>query len=240
MIKKLTRVEPEPPWSFYGALGAFVAMFFAIIIGTTIAEISLSDSPTTIITGWSIGMVLTIIFVMISRHMRSVTDAEALKIGPTKVRLGVIFVFAISIAVTYDLISWAIIDKQIITATELATFSQRDALSISNWVMAALFMVILQPIGEGLVLRGMLFPAVRTAFGAWGGLTLTAIFHTGFHFAAYPPDAFDNPFWYGIIMPFLIGLFIAGVRAHTGSTRAAIIAHAGFGLFAIAKVLTLG
>lgn len=85
-----------------------------------------------------------------------------------------------------------------------------------------------------------MFPAVRTAFGAWGGLALAAIFHAGFHFAAYPADALGNPFWYGIIMPFFIGLFIVGVRAHTGSTRAAIIAHAGFGLFAIAKVLTLG
>jgi MFS-type transporter involved in bile tolerance (Atg22 family) len=48
-----------------------------------------------------------------------------------------------------------------------------------------------------------------------------------------------NNTWHLFIAPFLIGLFMSAVRAYTRSTRAAIVAHVGFGLFALLKLLAV-
>ncbi len=45
--------------------------------------------------------------------------------------------------------------------------------------------------------------------------------------------------WYGLILPMLSGLVFGAVRAGTGSTLAAIAAHAAFGLFALLKLLVI-
>ena len=62
-----------------------------------------------------------------------------------------------------------------------------------------------------------------------------------FHLLTYPPNYLGfsglTPIWYGLMLPFLDGLIISAVRAHTGSTRSAVAAHLAFGLFAIVKVL---
>jgi hypothetical protein len=69
---------------------------------------------------------------------------------------------------------------------------------------------------------------------------MCAGFHAVFHFAAYPPPVTDDNgilIWFGLILPFLSGLFITGVRAYTGNTRASIVAQAGVGAFVIIKLL---
>ena len=52
----------------------------------------------------------------------------------------------------------------------------------------------------------------------------------GKHFCVYALSA---------VLPLLAALVITGVRAYTGSTRAAFMVHAGIGLFAVLKVLVL-
>jgi membrane protease YdiL (CAAX protease family) len=76
--------------------------------------------------------------------------------------------------------------------------------------------------------------------GAWPGYILSAILYAVFHLLSFPPAGSDfNGLWYGQILPFVAGLIFGAVRLYTGSTRAAILAHVGFGLFAIVKMLTL-
>jgi len=101
-------------------------------------------------------------------------------------------------------------------------------------------MVFAQPIGEELVFRGVLFPSLRMIFGGWGGLLVNALVYTAFHAAIYTANTVANgstALWVSIGIPILHGLIFAAFRAYTGSTRAAIVAHAMFGLFAIVKLL---
>lgn len=238
MIKRLTRTEPEPPWSALAAIGAIFAMFAALLIGTTIAQSLLEESPQALMTGWSIGMILAILFVMVTRR-RSADDMLALRIGGTKASLPLIALWGLGFAILLDLISALIIGNQTLATAELLNFTRADV-GLSGWLIALIFMVGLQPIGEELVFRGLLFPTLRSSLGPWAGLMLSAAFHAMFHFIAYPPSPENQTIllWYGLILPFLDALVFASIRAMTGSTRAAMVAHAAFGLFAVVKVFT--
>lgn len=241
MLRQLSRPEAPPPWSFTGALGALIAMFASMVIGSTLAGTLLADSPTVLLTGWSIGAVLTMLFVMAGYHRQSAEHAAALRLGQTKARLPLVLLFALGMAITFDLLSQIVTGDFSLTAPELATLRGADV-TVFGWLIALLFMVVLQPIAEEMVLRGLLFPALRTTTGIWTGFVLCAALHAVFHFVAYPPTTGDQTVlvWYGLTLPFLIALVITAVRAYTGSTRASIVAHAAFGLFAVLKLLVIG
>ncbi len=239
MIRKLSRPEPQPPWSFPGAIAAIIAMFAALVIGTTLAQTVLDDSPAALLTGWSVGMILTVAFVLITRR-RTPEDERALAIGPTRSRLPIVLLFGLGAGIALDLVSQAVTGEFNLASSELLTLSAEGA-TIAGWVIAFLFMGLLQPVGEELVFRGMLYPAVRHVLGTWSTLLMVAGFHAAFHFAAYTPVADDRTIfvWYGFVLPLLDALVITGVRAYTGSTRSAIMAHAGIGLFMVLKVLVV-
>lgn len=239
MIKKLSRPEPQPPWSFPGAVAAIIAMFAALVIGTTVGQTLLGDSPAALLTGWSIGMILTALFVLVTRR-RTSEGERALGIGPTRSRLPIVLLFGIAVGIALDLVSQVVTGEFNLASSELLTLSA-EGTTLAGWIIAFLFMGLLQPAGEELVFRGMLYPAVRHVLGIWSTLLMVAGFHAAFHFAAYTPISDDRTIivWYGFVLPLLAALVITGVRAYTGSTRAAFMVHAGIGLFAVLKVLVL-
>jgi membrane protease YdiL (CAAX protease family) len=249
MLKRLARPEAEPPWSFYGAIMAMAGLFIAVVIGATIAQIVLGDSPSTPVAGWTIGAVLATVFVLVSRRS-SAAEMSAMRIDPadTPRRLPILILLCIGLAVTFDL-AGQIVTGDFWPAPELLGFfdltAQNELLyrdvSIAGWVIAFVFLVLMQPLAEELVFRGVTFPSLRSAFGPWTGLVLCAGFYAAFHLLAYPPPRPDDftQLWYGLLLPFLDGLVFSSVRAYTGSTRAAIVAHAAFGLFAVLKAITL-
>lgn len=248
MLKRLARSETAPPWSLFAGLSALFALFLAIIIGSTVAQQFLGDDPITLLVGWSAGAMLGIIFVLTSRR-RTEEDVAALRIeADADIRLPLIALFCVGMAVTFDVIGLGLTGN-FWTAPELFpyfTIGQDNSitaldLSIIAWLIALIFMVILQPIAEELVLRGVLYPSLRESLGAWMAILMSAVFHTLFHTLVYlsiAPTDFTR-IWYAIAIPFLDALVITCVRAYTGSTRAAIVAHAAFGAFAVLKAFTL-
>ncbi|GAB4514289.1 MAG: hypothetical protein OHK0046_16150 [Anaerolineae bacterium] len=224
-----------PPWGMAAALGAIFAMLISLIIGTVLADVLLGSTPEAFMTGWAIGMVLTIFFVLFTRQ----NDQAALRLGATRARLPLVLLGMIGVAAALDLLSAIVTGNQTLAAAELLNFS-RSEVNFFGWLVAFLFLVILQPIGEELVFRGMAYPALRAAAGRGLALVLCAGFHAMFHFIAYPPSPENRTIllWYGLVLPFLDALIFTQVRASTGSTRAAIVAHAAFGLFALLKVFT--
>lgn len=238
MLKRFARPEPAPPWGVLTAIGAVLAMFAAIILGTVIADSVLESSPEALMTGWAIGMVLTILFVAVTRR-RTEDDFRALRLRPSRAPLLLLLLGMIGVAVALDLLSAIITGDQTLATAELLNFSRAEV-GFFGWMIAFLFLVVLQPVAEELVFRGVLFPALRTGLGIWTGFFVCAGFHAVFHFAAYPPTPENQTIllWYGLLLPFLDALVFTGVRAATGSTRAAIVAHAAFGLFALLKVYT--
>lgn len=242
MFKRMARMEAAPPWGFLAALGALAAMFLTIVLGTALAQAVLgeTESPSTIMTGWAIGAVLAISFVLVSRQRRSPQDAVALRLDQVPRTLPVLLLFSVGMAILYDLIGWLVAGDQTLAASELINFN-RDQIDTFGWLIALIYMGGLQPAADELVLRGMLFPSLRSVLGPRTGILLCAGFHAAFHFAAFPPPGDDRAIalWFGFGLPLLDGLFFCGVRAHTQSTRAAIFAHAMVGIFRVLKVFAL-
>lgn len=247
MLRKLSLSEPAPPWTFMSAITAMLAFFAALVIGTTLAQAVLdADAPGTALAGWILGALFTIALVIIPRRSKP-HEIAALRLGPTRSRLPVVLLFCLGMAILIDLISLAVTGQFWPSSEVLGFFAIRwdnalvpRDLSWTAWPLAFAFMAGAQPIAEELVFRGVMLPALRSVLGAWTGLLMTSIFHAGFHLLAYAPALDDSTrLWYALGMPFLIALVLGGVRVYTGSTRAAIVGHIGFGIFAVLKAFTL-
>jgi uncharacterized protein len=95
-------------------------------------------------------------------------------------------------------------------ATELEAASGRASITVF-----ALLVMVGAPIVEELFFRGLFFAALRKAgLGALPTVVITALVFAGFHF---------EPLRFFVLLP--TGLLLGWVRAKTGSTGAAMVAH---------------
>jgi membrane protease YdiL (CAAX protease family) len=236
-MRKIFQTQASPPWSYLTALGAMIAMFLAVIIGTTIAQTLLGNDFTALIAGWSVGMMLTAFFVTFTR--RAEGDTRALRLDADDTRLPLVALFALGMAIAFDLVGWVVTGEQTLASAELLRLPAAD-LALFGWVILLLFLIVFQPVAEELVFRGMMFPALASTVGPLIGFFAVSLFHGFFHLLAYTPTVESQTvaIWYGLILPVLDGIVFTAVRAHTGSTRASIVAHAVFGIFALIKVIT--
>lgn len=247
-LQKISQLDPTaPPWGFWTGLFTILAAFALIIVGTTIGLLLFStNTALASMIGWSLGALGMIAFVRITRG-RTVEDWRALGLSVIPPRLPILFLVAFAAAIAFDLIS-IIVTGQSLVMPELLILFNVNAPTLAPldvnplvWAITFLFMIVFQPIAEGLVFRGVAYPAFRAKLGAWPGFILSVVLAGMFHFLAYStaPDGRWITAWYGFFLPMLDALFFTGVRAVTGSTRAAIVAHIAFGIFAILKAILL-
>lgn len=233
LLKRIAQPEAAPPWGAGAVIVTLVAAFAAIIVGTFFGmSLFGMEASYALIAGWTLSMALIIGLVLQTRRR----DRDALRLAPSETPLPLILFVAFGCAVAVDLIGLAVTGV-VLPAAELINVS---APTLLDWLLVIAFMLIAQPIAEELVFRGMAFPVLRELFSTWGGLALSGLLYGLFHLLAYPLPAEAAPvvgLWYGLLQPLLAGLVIGAVRAYTGSTRAAMIAHAAFGLFAVLKLI---
>lgn len=98
-----------------------------------------------------------------------------------------------------------------------------------TWVLGAISVVLLLPVSETLIFSGLLYPATARRTGE----NVMAIVGTGvvYMLVSIFLSVQQGSNWFNIVLPLLTMLFVAGVRAYTQSTRSAIVARIGFGLF---------
>lgn len=221
------------------ALLSIVAAFIANVAAVAFIQTWFGSRPSSLLLAWTIAALLIVIFVFQSR--RSPEERLALRLGGPKIPLLLLLVLNIGFAMLLDVLSLGV-TGEFPPMPELQALFQASGDTLA-WVAAALLMVIAQPVGEELIFRGIAQPAFRAALGAWPGLLLTAAVYGVFHLAVYTTgalgDANDPALWYGLVLPALHGLVFGLNRAATGSTRAAMIAHAAFGLFAVLKAFII-
>ena len=169
-------------------------------------------------------------------------EREALRLSASASPILFVMFISLGLAIALDLVSLAVTHE--FTPGPELQFLDPNALGVLEWVFAILFMVILQPIAEELMFRGMTLPAIRTRLSAWGSIVVTAGITGVFHMLIYPmnsamPLSPLSPLWYGLLIPMIEAIIFGMVRTSTHSTRAAIAAHIAFGLFAVVKLLTL-
>ncbi|MDX2162439.1 MAG: CPBP family intramembrane glutamic endopeptidase [bacterium] len=239
LIARIAQLEPAPPWGWGAALGAAAIAVIAIIGASLFVAAVLGVESYTIYLGWLAAGLLTAYWIASTR--RGDRDRAAMRLIPSPVPLPFLLFLMIGLAVSFDLISLGV-TGQFLPVMELFTFDITNAAAL-DWLFAVGFMVVAQPVGEELLFRGVLFPLMRAQFGAWAGLLINAAAYGLFHLAMYTSQVGaveqGTLIWYGFALPFLDGLVFAAVRAYTGSTRAAIFAHAAFGLFAVLKLFAL-
>jgi len=237
VLSHLSSPEPAPPWGLFTGINSIIIAYVMIVVGTFVGTYLLGENPAALPISWLIGCALTVLFVALSRR-RTPTDWEAMRMQSSERTLVLVALFSLGVAIALDILSLGV-TRQFLPAPELSSLN-RELATPPAWVAAFLLMVVGQPIAEELVFRGIALPALRHALGAWPGLLVCALAYGLFHQLAYSAPTNDPVLtWYGLALPFLAGLYLSAVRVYTGSTRAAIVAHMAFGLFAVLKALTL-
>lgn len=237
LFARISAPEAAPPWSLTTALLAVIFAFVSLVVGSGVALVWIGERGYTPLIGWMLGALLIAVFIRQTRQR----DGEALRLTASESPLPFVMFIAFGFALALDLLSLAV-TREFLPKPELLGLNP-GALGIVEWGFAIAFMVLLQPIAEGLVFRGITLPAVSATAGSWGGILVTAVISGIFHLAIYSPNyntsSSITPLWYGLAIPIVEAILFGMVRRATGSTRAAIAAQAAFGLFAVLKLLAL-
>jgi membrane protease YdiL (CAAX protease family) len=110
----------------------------------------------------------------------------------------------------------------------------------NEWVLAAIFAVVAQPIAEGLVFYGVVQSRLRASLGPWIGYLLTAILFTVYHALVFGAQLTGGvTLWYGVVYPALVALFLGALRVRLGSTLAVIVAYVAMGITALLAALVV-
>lgn len=237
MLARAAAPEAAPPWTGSSALLTVAFAFIAMFVGTAVAFVWLGEQDYTQLLGLTLGGILIILFVWQTRR----SDLAALRLQPSSSPLFFVMFISLGFAITLDLISLAV-TREFVPVPVLLGLSP-GALTAVHWLLLVVFLVVVQPIAEGLIFRAVALPSLRAMLGSWGGIIGVAALASVFHFALYPPNynttSTITPIWFGLVVPLIEALFYNLVRGYTGSTRAAIAANVAFGIFAVLKFLAI-
>jgi uncharacterized protein len=89
-------------------------------------------------------------------------------------------------------------------------------------VILLVIAVVLAPLLEEVIFRGLLFPALRRLMAFWPAAILTTVLFTGLHFTQ------TGTYWPAIEGIFICGMVLAWLRERTGTLWASIAFHMGF------------
>ncbi|QPC83968.1 CPBP family intramembrane metalloprotease [Phototrophicus methaneseepsis] len=233
--------QAEPPWSLLdAALALFALMVAMTIIATAIAlNVSGTDASTTpprdaFLLGWAVAGFITVAFVLI-RWRRTPEMWQAMRMVSPRLGLPIVALMGVAAAFAIDLA----VGTGNGAVQPVAIFYGLGSAS-NQWLLAAVFAVVAQPVAEGLVFFGVLQARLRASFGAWPGYLLTIVLFTAYHaliFGAQLPDR--AALWYGVVYPALVAAFLGAMRIRLGSTLAVIIAYAAMGITTVLAGLAL-
>jgi len=220
-----------PHWSLLSAaLTAAVLLICLIVVGPTLASLLLGSqeiTPFLLMLSWALGMGLSLIFLWVNRRS-SAESRAALRLGRGHLPRPLVLLLGVAIALAVDL-AVNLASGVFQPVPEIYGFHSYGAASL---ILAALLLILLQPLTESLVFQAILLPSLRWRLGPWLGVFVTSALYVALHllvfYAAYA-DAYDLA-WHGFVYPALTGLAFSLLRVYTGSSSAVIIARMGAGL----------
>ena len=236
-LAQLARPQTPPPWSLGDVLSTFIALALAILVlGPALTTMMFNGlTATTLLFGWLVGLVIVIVFVLVTRQRQFAT----LRLGRSDSHwpLPYALLVGVAAALTIDVVAGLVTGFR--PVAPLINIGQTGA---SEWVLGGLFIALVQPIAEGLIFQGVTLPRLRASFGAWPGFWATTLLYTLYSVAVYSTNVSSGSFvWYGVFVPFMSALVLNAVRIYTESTRATIITQIGMGLtFLLATIALAG
>ena len=241
LLEKLSLPEAEaPPWSIVSAWLSVVAMLISLtIVGPALASILLGSdavTPFLLMLSWAIGMALTAAFVLVARRS-SEQSWQALRLVRGELPLALSLLIGIGIALALGL-TVSLASGQFLPAPEIWGFQSQGAMGL---LLAALMLVVLQPLAETLVFQAVLLPRLRWTFGHWGGVIATSAAFTLLRLLVFT-QAYGSTYdllWYGLVYPAGIGLMFCLLKVFTRSSGAVLGARMSAGLVFLLTALVL-
>ena len=220
-------------WSLRRVLPAALGLPAASILGALLL-LTLSDgAPWAAAGGWSIGALL----VLVALRARSRRAGLALPLGPGGTPPLPALLTGFGAALLLDTLAAA--GGSSTPTPELAALVGRPA-TAATWLSAALYVLLLQPLAEGLVFRGLLQPALQARAGRHRAILLTALAWVGLQLLVYSSAPTGASIGALVATRLAGGLLLGILRARSDSARASIFAHAGLNLFALLRLPGLG
>lgn len=223
--------EAAPPWSMLSAaLAAAVLLICLIVVGPALGSLLLGSqavTPYLLMLSWALGMGLSIVFVLVNRRS-SAESRAALRLGPGHLPRPLVLLLGVAIALAIDLVV-NLASGEFLPVPEIYGFNAQGTASLA---LAALILILLQPLAESLVFQAILLPSLRWRLGPWPGVFAASALFVALRalvfWAAYA-NTYDLV-WHGFVYPALMGLAFSLLRVYTGSSSAVIIARMGAGL----------
>ncbi len=239
-LRRLLAHETPPPWSPTTGL-IFVVVYVVLLIAGQALVITLTgvrfDAPTpgTLSLGALLGSLVTAGGILqwgSRRWPARWIDVLRLR-PPMKPPLFAVVLIGLGAAWAIDLVGVLLkLRSDEVVPPLLAALGEPVGVS---WALAALLAVIVQPLAEGLVFGGVLYPVLAHTLknNALASLVVAVIFAViSLAFLSTGASA-----WYALIQPFLMALVVILVRAYTQSTQSAVVTRALFGLFFVLAAL---
>ena len=103
----------------------------------------------------------------------------------------------------------------------------------SSAVAMAVFAVIVTPLVEELLFRGVLFPVVARSLNTFWAVILVSVLFGLAHMATYGPDA------YSVMQSLVAGLYLTWLRARTRLLAPSVAAHTALNLYATVEAVVM-
>ena len=223
--------DAAPPWSLLSAiLSAAVLLVCLVVVGPALASLLLGSgeiTPVLLMLSWALGMGLCLMYLGVSRRS-SAESRAALRLGPGHLPRPLVLLLGVAIALAADLVV-NLGSGQFQPVPEIYGFNSGGAASL---ILAALLLIILQPLAEALVFQAILLPSLRWSLGPWLGVFVASALFVALHllvfWAAYAE--IYNLAWHGLAYPTLLALAFNLLRVYTGSSSSVILARMSAGL----------
>lgn len=242
-MQRLRAPEAAPGWTLAtGAIfvGAYVLFWIVILSSVSILtdEMRALPTPQTLALSGAISAVVLVLGVAQWARVRGGAGwVASLRLTEPRqaIALLALLIFGLGMAWAIDLLGVLLQQKQgLVVPATLAGLMQGSAML---WLLTAFVALVAQPLAEGLIFYGVLYPALAfaTRDNRIAIIGTALVFLVASIVLAGAPNQ-----WYVAIQPFLMALVIGSVRAYTKSTRAAIVTRVGFGLFFVLAALFSG
>jgi hypothetical protein len=217
--------------------GAYIVLVIAgqVIAATISGSSYVAPSPGAIAAGTLLGsFVTTLGIVQWARRRLGETWTESLRLRPPLTpSLTIIALIALGAAWATDLVGLAL--RLRTDQTVPLVLARLNGPVNLTWIATAVLAIVIQPIVEGLVIAGVMYPAL--ARDSKNNLLAASICAVVYMLASLIVLSAGSGVWYSIFQPFIMALVMVLVRAYTQSTQSAIVARAMFGLFFVISVI---
>ncbi len=240
LMRRLQARETPPAWSLATAF-VFVVAYIVLLIAGQLMVITLSGSsvetplPRMLSIGALLGSLVTAggVAQWARRRFQS-TWIDNLRLRPAiKPPLFAVVLFSLGAAWAIDLVGVLLKLKGDDVVPPLLG-GLNGPISVA-WVLAAVLAVFVQPLAEGLVFAGVLYPALAHLLrnNVIASIAV-AVVYTLISAVFLSTGA---GLWYALIQPFLMALVMVLIRAYSQSAQSAIVSRALFGLFFVLAAL---